>query len=366
MIPFILLLAFCLVTLALRTQKKVYYIISAFVLGLGFYTSSFFIVFPLILAFFSPFLLGFFRRKLNVGIIKEFGVSIVLILVIATPVFIYIYKNLSSFAIPSGIKILKNGFNTLLLFNLRGDLDFTHNLGIEPLLDPLVGIAFVLGIVYIAFKIGRFKSHLKNLFLILWLCFGLLPAVWGEVVNSSKVVGMLPVVYILAAISIIFVLERWLKTFPLNKTVRSGILGVFILALLATTFYNWKRYFVAYARSPYTYETFNEEVIAIDQYLKKLPKETTKIVFIDNKKLPILNFLSYNSYVFDFKKPGDIEKLEVTDDLSAQVETVFVFDNISKKSLEEIRRKFPQGIYDSYQSELLTEQTIFYSYVVKK
>lgn len=356
LIPFILLLIFVIFTLALRTQKKIYFFLSALVLGAGFYASSFFIVFPLILLAFA-LALFVFRRQLIISMFKKFWPSVVLLFLAALPAIIYLGRGLSKVKMESGLQILKNGFNTLLLFNLKGDLNFAHNLGTEPLLDPTIGIAFVLGVVYIAFRVGKLKSHLKNLFLLLWLLLGLLPAIFGPRVDSSKVVFMLPVAYIFAAISMIFILERWLKTFPLNKPVRTGIVGIFILALVLSTSFSYKRYLVAYARSPETYKAFNEEIVAIDSYLKSVPKSSKKLAFVDNKKLPILQFLSYNSYVT--LKPTDLEKLEVSG------ETIFVFDNTSLKTLELVKRKFPQGIYGFYPSEL-TKQIIFSSYLVKK
>ncbi|HSX01274.1 MAG TPA: glycosyltransferase family 39 protein, partial [Candidatus Saccharimonas sp.] len=111
--------------------------------------------------------------------------------------------------------ILENIARTLLMFNLRGDENFRHNFAAEPMLNAFVGLMFIFGILV---SISRLHLRRYRILLLLFVIL-LAPAALSNtgVPNAAHAAAALPIVAVLAAVGISYMLELWYSTFPINS-----------------------------------------------------------------------------------------------------------------------------------------------------
>lgn len=118
-----------------------------------------------------------------------------------------------------------------------------------PVLDVFTLAVCLIGLFFYAQHLG--SSRAKRL--ALFLAFGWILIALGGAVPLSVLVSLL---YIVAATGVAFLLQKWLRVFPINPVVRS--LGIILLSLMvvAAALYNLRAYFVAWPHNPTTVTTF--------------------------------------------------------------------------------------------------------------
>lgn len=105
----------------------------------------------------------------------------------------------------SAQRIVENGWRILSMFNLRGDLEWIHNLPGRPVFDVPTGIAFVAGAVVVARRAVRAPGHerLPYGLLLGWgITLALISLVTDMAPNFSRMMGALPVLIITAALGL--------------------------------------------------------------------------------------------------------------------------------------------------------------------
>ena len=144
------------------------------------------------------------------------------------------------------LSLLANLRRVLLMFHLRGDPVPMYNIPGRPLLDPLTGIAFLLGLVWII-KRGRRRPVLSFALLAFWF-LPLLPAVFSNFYASAlRSVGSIPAICVISAIGLVavsdWVASRWPRRGSLIATSLQS------LVLLAVAGLNYHAYFFDFARN---------------------------------------------------------------------------------------------------------------------
>lgn len=249
MFPLILLAIFSVTTLAYRTKNPWYFGFSGFLVGLGFYTSPAFLFIPALFVVSA----GYFYLKNKKFITlykKELLVAFSGFLATIVPFTVSFIQSPMSYLThfgfyrSAGQLVMNIGQIPNLLFFGTPREFFTH-FGPEPLTDPLIFIASTAGFLLALFSITRRKYF----FLVFWLVFLALYAALKRGVQVIDLVGMLPVLYVMAALILDYVLVKWLETFPLNRSARLLIVAVFSLLFALSGLYNFDQYFVAYKNS---------------------------------------------------------------------------------------------------------------------
>jgi hypothetical protein len=122
-------------------------------------------------------------------------------------------------------------------------------LGRAPILDAFTLLAAVLGIYFYAKHSKAWRSRT----LALMFAAGVILVALGGPVGISLLV---PLLYVMAAAGLAYILHEWLKVFPLNPLARG--LGIGIIALLVglSCLYNLRAYFVAWPHNQVTKATF--------------------------------------------------------------------------------------------------------------
>jgi hypothetical protein len=122
-------------------------------------------------------------------------------------------------------------------------------LGRAPILDIFTLIACVIGIYFYARHFTATRSRLLGVFFFI----GIILVALGGPVGLSLLV---PILYILAATGIAYLMREWLQTFPRNPLARGVGLTLIILAVALSCTYNLRAYFVAWPNNSATKTVF--------------------------------------------------------------------------------------------------------------
>jgi hypothetical protein len=123
-------------------------------------------------------------------------------------------------------------------------------LGKAPILDIFALAAFVLGLY---FYITHLKAARTRYLAVLSVIGFVLVGLGGAVPLSVLV----PLVYMVAATGVAYLLRQWLKTFPSNPLARGLGVGLIALAVALSCMYNYRAYFIAWPHTAATRAAFH-------------------------------------------------------------------------------------------------------------
>jgi len=149
----------------------------------------------------------------------------------------------------------RNVAATLLMFHVRGDANWRHNISGAPMLDPLTGVLFLGGLL-LAFRMvfgkeieGAERPRAAAVLLLAWLFGMLLPNLLSVegVPHGLRSAGALPAVVLLAGLAVSWIGERAAARRLLPARAASGLaVGVALLLAVAC---GW-RYAVTWGKDP--------------------------------------------------------------------------------------------------------------------
>jgi 4-amino-4-deoxy-L-arabinose transferase-like glycosyltransferase len=248
LVPLILVLMLYVITLALRNNRYIWFALSGILVGLALYVSQIFFFLPIV--FLLSFVV-FFRKnkKIFTAYWKKYLLAAVFFFLAATPFIIYLPQNIAkifdSFNPGSfGQYFMNIGtiVQSLLYQSIPAQL---YYVGLEPILNPFVAIAFLCGLVYAIFHIERRKYFFVVILLtVLTVIIGFMPTQM-----SINYIILLPVCFILASIILDYFLTTWLKTFPFNRSARMVLAFLLSFLLFLTVYYNYQKYFYAWGKN---------------------------------------------------------------------------------------------------------------------
>lgn len=318
LLPFVLVFSFYFLWKGLRTKNNWDFILGGLFFGLGLHTYIAFRIAPVILIV-ALISLVVSRPNFLREYWKKILIFIIFTAVVAAPMlYTFFYAHPEYFESRSdsisvfSAKVnqghlaetfLKSFTLSLTKYNIWGDQNWRHNYPPYPILDPLSGIAFLFGFIYIfigtlralfqrIFKKIRNPEMDKYIFLIVWFFAMLAPEFLTAEGNphSLRSIGTLPVVFLFSGVSFDFFLEKAENhTFLFKKIIWS--LVIFAFAIIG--FFNPIKYFYFWANKPTVASSFNKNLTDISHYIQTLPKDyPTYIITSYNtlEKLPIYIF----------------------------------------------------------------------------
>jgi hypothetical protein len=288
-----------------NTSAKIsalYAILAGIVFGAGFYTYIAYRVTPLLFLLFIPYFRKYpaFCKKISLFIATTF--------VVALPIGIYFLQHPGDFfgrtseiAVTNSssplLDFVLNVIKTALMFNIRGDGNWRHNVSGAPELFWPVGILFLIGIglglymLWKHFKIRNQKSVDKkidalsttpyefSLFLIFsWLILAGLPAAASNdgIPHALRSILMLPPAIMLCAIGGI-----WLYHFLWDRWNKKLVAAIGLLFLASVAIFAYVDYFIIWAKNPDVAASFNADYVAIGDQMNALPQSTPKYVVVN-------------------------------------------------------------------------------------
>lgn len=196
-----------------------------------------------------------FKRVSNyekvIGIL--FGLAILLPLVWSLRLHPTLLK--SFFGLPNHfntpIMLLRNLYHIPMTLFFRAPLSPQYWLGDLPLLNVIEIVLFVFGVYSI------YKSHKvaepRNVFLYGLLACIVLIALGGPVTIAI----LLPVIYIIIIVGLLYLWQLWLRVFPKNPIAMSIGLTLVVIMLAISCNYQLRRYLIAWQGSPTTSQVFS-------------------------------------------------------------------------------------------------------------
>src|SRR3989338_235803 len=199
------------------------------------------------------------------------------------------------------LELGKSVLLTLGMFNFKGDLNWRHNFSGSPMLVWPVGLFFVLGFVLTikniflknGVKIGggppskggaapNFENGANSIFLLTWFLSMLSPALLTNegLPHALRAIGVIPVVYIFAALGLFWLANRVKKLKPKKPAAFLGtVLLIFIL--MAVAFSDFNQYFFKWAKNPEVAGAMRLDLVDLSQYLNNLPASVKKYVIVN-------------------------------------------------------------------------------------
>ncbi len=262
-------------TLAFRTRRKRHFVLAGALYGLLFYTYLAARFTPLALAlaglvYWAARWLATRRRGKVAGEPagppfpwRGVALAAVASLLVAAPLLAYFAGHAGETLQRGGqVSILNPAINkgdpwgllgrnivaALGMFNVRGDFIPRHNVPLRPVFDPLLGLAFLVGV---GLALRRWRQP-SALFCLAWTATLLLPTILAEdTPHFLRAVGILPVAFVFPALGLDWVWDRlgargW-------RRVGAALVGAVLLLALGLT---WRDYFVLHAVSSAAYYEF--------------------------------------------------------------------------------------------------------------
>lgn len=373
MTPLMVTLTLWLYTLGFKTGKRKWFILAGVSMGAGLYTYLSFRLFPAaLLAVAVP--LYIWRRPFFNNWFKPVMVSLAAMTVVLIPMIIFGIQHPGDIgARAAGTSVFNKSLNggkplnalldssvkTILMFNVKGDENFRHNLGGAPALNIFVGIMFVLGFLIVISNLYRPKYF--AMFALLGSM--LLPvALTAEgIPHFLRAIGALPIALGLATIGICYMLDRWYQTFPINSAARTSGMGIMIVLLLLTGYQSYAQYFVAWAGSSETYNAYSEDAVGVANFMLKHNFDGQRYAVIDGYSDKVLEYLTHNKVTYTRLEPSDIAGLPV----DGNNKQFLIAKGSIDESVKTFRSKFPGGRL-SPQLSNFDNQELFMVYEVRK
>jgi 4-amino-4-deoxy-L-arabinose transferase-like glycosyltransferase len=259
LLPVIFIAVFYFITGAFRTNKNYWFVLAGISFGLGLYINSMFALIPALFIITAVYFY-FKNTKFITGYINGILFGVLAFVVTSLPFLYFLPSNffhiLSSFNPGSIGKFYLNLGNLIQSLFYLTPSNFTINVGTEPLLDPFITITFGAGLIYAIFNLKRKKF----LFLVGWFVLILILLAMRSVQDLSGLIILFPAIYTIAAVMMDYVLTKWVRTFPFNMSARLVMTFVFSLFLFMSIFYNYQKYFLAYANSRETKNLFDNRI----------------------------------------------------------------------------------------------------------
>ncbi len=273
------------------------FLVAGLLLGLTFYTyipaRGLWLLFPLLLVY-----LGMGQRALrhtqHAPLLPKLwwrvGLMLLVMFVVAAPLLLYLQANPTSelriqeLAVPL-TALLRGDFAPLLhnvgdglrLFILEGDSSWRYNIAERPLLGPVMGFLFLLGVVVAIWQAWACRRTLLGaayFSALVWLLLGFAPVlVTGSEWAMTQAMGMQPVLYLFPAVALAFIGRR-LAAQP-SGAAKPALaksrwwVGLVVLLFVVTGISTVRDYFVTWANHPEVRVQYEATMKSAMDYLKQ-------------------------------------------------------------------------------------------------
>jgi hypothetical protein len=163
---------------------------------------------------------------------------------------------------PQPLTVLHHIVAVPLQLLVQGPLEPEQWLGHLPVLD-----AFSLAMVFLGGYVYVKHQHLaRTQLMAVILLIGVILVGLGGAVSLSVVV---PFIYVLVAAGIGLLLDRWYAVFPRNPIAQATGTALVSLAVLASCWYGYRSYFVAWPSAPETKPAFGIQLVSPSDTIKR-------------------------------------------------------------------------------------------------
>ncbi|EKE12006.1 MAG: hypothetical protein ACD_14C00044G0001 [uncultured bacterium] len=361
MVPFLLSFSFYFLFKGLRTRKLHDFIIAGLIYGLGVHTYIAFRVSPLVLvALFASLIIT--RKNFLANYWKHVAVFSAAMFIAAAPMLLdfFVWNPQHYASRTSEVSILSPEVNqghlasslaktfglSVQKYFIMGDLNMRHNYAPYALLNPITGVAFLIGLIYVASKALhlfwlRIRKGVRDekldvyIFLLAWFIALLIPEFLANEGNphALRSIGTLPAVIIISVIPFMWILKKY-NSF--GHGFRIFIFSTMIAAFAFIALADPIKYFFYFANSPKQHEVFDANLRVVSDYIRGIPQGQEKYIITGSmQRLPIkyLNPTISNTF---YLYPGEVESISPSNPDSA----VFIFTGADWDAINYLRTKY--------------------------
>ncbi len=299
MTPLILVFLFYFFIRAYRNGKLKDYIWSGVFLALGFYTYLSFRMIPLVFLALIIYIL-MIKKKFFSANVKNLAYFIGVFFICMIPMifhFINVPADILGRASTSIFGQEQNPFfifgdnivKTAQMFNFVGDANYRHNVASLPMLEPIIGVLFWVGLILALFKIKKIEYFI----LIVSLAVLSLPELLtGEgIPHALRLVGIIPVVFILSGLGFEWFIALLKKVGNVKFKFFEGIIATLILCLSLLTAAH--KYFVILPNSTDGREAYAEDMVTMAERIKVLPQNQEVILIAGEYGTKTVKYLTH-------------------------------------------------------------------------
>ncbi len=328
MLPTILTFSFYFLFRGIRNNKSFklekikqffYFSLSGFIFGVGLHTYIAFRIAPAIL--FILFVALWITKK---NFLKDYwlpGLFFIIFSIISmSPMLLDFYHHPEHLTSRSGeISIFSSAMNhghflktagkslglSLVKYSFWGDQNWRHNYPPYPILNPLLGVAFLIGLIYIISKwfhllFLRFKHNIRDRkfyvysFLLAWF-FGMLSPEFLSaegLPHALRAIGTLPPTYMIVAIPFLWTFGK-IDNLKNQHGFRSIVISSIFIILLFIGVSNIIKYHYFWAKNKHQAIAFESSLMNVSDYLKTLPKNKKKIIIAGNMQIIPIKLFNY-------------------------------------------------------------------------
>ena len=266
LVPLFLDLAFLLLFWAIRRGAAWRWLLAGVVVGLGAYTYTSYRLVALVIA--GVIVLRILSRRELPGEWRSWALYALAATVVMIPLGIATLLHPEVLSRDAGVSVLGGGpvwgipgriaghtLSAIAAFNIWGDPERQYNVPHLPLFDPLVGIAFLAGIVV---AIKRWRQS-RYALLLLWLgLFTLVVALSDRTPHMLRASGLVPAAYLLAAVGLDALLQKlWARRAALAAA------AVCVISLAWTAGF----YFAVYPAMPSLYSDYMGDRVDVGRFM---------------------------------------------------------------------------------------------------
>ncbi len=369
MLPFILTFAFYFLFRGLRTKKLSAFLIAGFIYGLGLHTYIAFRVSPLVLiVLFISLLIT--RENFLKNYWKHVLVFTIAMFITAAPMLLdFFYFHPEHYASrTSEISILNPAVNqgnilpilaktvglSLAKYNFWGDQNMRQNYPPYPILNPITGVAFLIGLIYIFSKFFhlayiRFKNKVRDerldvyVFLLIWFFALLIPEFLAYEGNphALRSIGTLPVVMLIAVLPFLWVAKKF---HSFGHAFKTFVVSAFIFAFAFIAIFDTVKYFVFFGSSPAQHAAFQGNLKEVSNYLRSLEPATQKNIVTGSMERLTIKYLNPTLPNTAYFYPGQLNEINLTPNSNA----VIIFTNVDWETINATRDRFPGINFQEY------------------
>ncbi len=369
MVPFILSFAFYFLFKGLRTRKFHDFILAGFIYGLGLHTYIAFRVSPLVLIVLLVSL-TITRKRFLAEYWKHILVFAIAMFIASAPMLLdFFHYHPEHYASrTSEISALNPAVNkdhllstvartfglSLAKYNFWGDQNIRQNYPPYPILNPLTGIAFLAGLIYIFIKFFhlawvRFKKGIRDerldvcAFLLAWFFALLIPEFLANEGNphALRSIGTLPVVMIIAAIPLMWLINKY-QSF--GHSFRIFIVSMLVFTFVFIGIADPVKYFVFFANSPQQHQSFEANLKEVSNYIRTLPAAEEKYIVTGSMQRLTIEYLNPTLPNTFYKYPGEADSIAPSDANNF----VIIFTDSDWTTINAQRDRFPNISFEQH------------------
>lgn len=362
MVPFILSFTFYFLFKGIRTKKIHDFVIAGLIYGLGIHTYIAFRVSPLVLIVLLISIM-ITRKNFLRDYWKHVLVFFFALMVISMPMLLdfFVWNPVHYASRTSVISVFNPQTNqgkliatiartfslSIQKYSGMGDLNMRHNYPPYPLLNPLVGISFLIGLIYLTINIvklfwlrvrkGQRDEKLDMyVFLMSWFLILLVPEFLANEGNphALRSIGTLPVVFVISTIPFLWIFKKYNQFGHAYKTFTMSIL---IFTFLYIGISDPVKYFVFFAKSPKQHQVFNANLREISKYIRNSEANEKKYVITGSMERLTINYLNPTMPNLFYSYPSQINNIQVGEN----EKIIIIFTGWDWNSINSLHSRIP-------------------------